>query len=201
MSAAIALRVAHTAGIRLSVDGNELIMQANSPPSQTVIDILSRNRAGLLALLRSANDDQPADDRRFELDERAAIIEHYGCIPREWVEGFARLNPACPPARMSPKRWRAVIDAVGEFLDQWVVRAAALGWTPQDLFGADSICPEVSWLNSGPLWFGDGSRIIEINADSLVIETKSGARLTHYRKAHMRHRVLPWELDFEGAMS
>ena len=31
-------------------------------------------------------------------EERAAIVEHDGNIPRAWAEGFARLDPDRPPA-------------------------------------------------------------------------------------------------------
>lgn len=126
--------------------------------------------------------------------ERAAIVEHDGKIPRVWAEGFARLDPDRPPAGVPLRRWRAVIDAIGTFLDRWAAEAAALGWQATDIFGTDSARPEVTWLNAGPLWSGDGARVVEVHADRIIFETKGGARLSAYRRAHLRPRSLPWEL-------
>jgi hypothetical protein len=45
-------------------------------------------------------------------EERAAIIEHDGKIPREWAEGFARLDVDRPPSDVPLKRWRRFVDDV-----------------------------------------------------------------------------------------
>ena len=50
-------------------------------------------------------------------DERAAIVGHGGAEPREWAEGFARLDPARPPAGVLPRRWLQFVDDIGRFLD------------------------------------------------------------------------------------
>jgi hypothetical protein len=63
-----------------------------------------------------------------DYEERAAIIEHDGGIPREWAEGFARLDPARPPAGLTLQRWHTVIEAIGIFLDKWAGEAVAKGW-------------------------------------------------------------------------
>src|SRR5271165_644213 len=105
-----------------------------------------------------------------------------GCdtpIPSAWTAGFAKLNPDRPPVRVPMRRWQAVIKAIAEFLDCWAAEAVALGWDdPTDIFGADADRPEITWLNAGPLWFGDGARVVEVHADRTVVETKGGARQT-----------------------
>src|SRR5262249_57558490 len=58
-------------------------------------------------------------------DERAAIVEHDGAIPREWAEGFARLDPDAAPADVPPKRWQRFIDDIGLFLDSPFCAVAA----------------------------------------------------------------------------
>jgi hypothetical protein len=71
-------------------------------------------------------------------EERAALIEHEGGIPREWAEGFARLDPNRQPGDVSLRRWRTFVDDIGVFLDGgWAATAAALGWKPEELFGCD----------------------------------------------------------------
>jgi hypothetical protein len=57
--------------------------------------------------------------------ERAAIVEHDGGIPREWAEGFARLDPARPPSDVPLRRWQRFVDDVGLFLDSPFYAVAA----------------------------------------------------------------------------
>jgi hypothetical protein len=62
-------------------------------------------------------------------EERAAIIEHDGNIPRAWAEGYARLHPDHPPGDVPLRRWQTFVDDCGRFLDgRWAKRVAALGW-------------------------------------------------------------------------
>jgi hypothetical protein len=135
-----------------------------------------------------------ANDWRALFDERAAILEHDGGIPRDWAEGFAQLDPTRPPGGIPVRRWQAVIDAIGTFLDRWAAKAIANGWQAADIFGADAIRPESNWLNAGPLWAGDGARVIEVHPDRILFETRGGVRQSHPRRSHMRLRLLPWEL-------
>jgi hypothetical protein len=127
-------------------------------------------------------------------EEHAAPVKHGGNAPCAWVEGFARLDPARRLPGIPPKQWQAVIDAIGQFLDRWAGQAAALGWEAADIFGADADRPEVSWLNSGPLWCGDGARVVIVYADRIILETKGGATQTALRRPYLRPRVLPWDL-------
>ena len=48
MSAAEAIRAACAAGVRLTADGEDLLLDAASPPSAAVIDKLSRHKAEVL---------------------------------------------------------------------------------------------------------------------------------------------------------
>jgi hypothetical protein len=60
----------------------------------------------------------PSVDRWSDAEEeRAAIAKHDGGIPRDWAEGFARLNPERPPADVPLKRWQRFVDDVGIFLE------------------------------------------------------------------------------------
>ena len=145
-----------------------------------------------LLLLESDNSIDHTEDRD-SFDERAAIIEHDAGVPRDWAEGFARLNPGCPPRDIPATRWREIINGIGVFLDQWAAQAIAMGWGAADIFGADATRPEVTWLNSGPLWRGDGARVVEVHPHRIVFETRGGVRQSHYRRAHLRRHVLPWE--------
>jgi hypothetical protein len=51
MSAAEAIRVARAAGVHVQIDGDDLVLEASVPPPPAVIDLLSRHKAEVLALL------------------------------------------------------------------------------------------------------------------------------------------------------
>jgi hypothetical protein len=64
MSAAEALKAARAAGIRVGIDGDDLMLEASAPPPPAVLDLLSRHKAGIVALLRPAEDSWSAKNSR-----------------------------------------------------------------------------------------------------------------------------------------
>ncbi|PWJ13801.1 hypothetical protein [Jannaschia seohaensis] len=90
MSAAEALEVARSARLELRVDGQGLVLKASVPHSPTVLDLLVRNKAGVVAILRTEVEDWPADEWRVLFDERAAIAEFDGGLSRQAAEALAR---------------------------------------------------------------------------------------------------------------
>jgi hypothetical protein len=103
MSAAEALKAARDAGIRLGIDGDALTLEADAAPPTALLDLLSRQKAGIIALLR------PAHDWLAFFDERAGIAEFNGGLPRADAE--VRAFACCVvewlnrnPVRSSPGR-------------------------------------------------------------------------------------------------
>jgi hypothetical protein len=138
---------------------------------------------------------RPAPSWTEAEEERAAIVEHDGKIPREWAEGFARLDPDQPPANVPLKRWQRFIDDVGRFLDSpFCAVAAALGWGSHDLFGADRDRPFARIDRAGLLWLLNGDKVLMLAQDAVTIETRTGARQTYRCKPPDPGRVLAWEL-------
>jgi hypothetical protein len=128
-------------------------------------------------------------------EERAAIVQHDGGIPREWAEGFGRLDPDRPPKGVSPKRWLQFINDIGQFLDSpFCAVAAALGWTAFDLFGADRDRPFARIDHAGLLWLLNGNRLAMLAENTATIETRTRARQTYRLKPSAPGRVLAWEL-------
>jgi hypothetical protein len=128
-------------------------------------------------------------------EERAAIAEYDGGAPRAWAEALARLDPACPPGDISPKRWLRFINDCGHFLDDgWALRAAELGWTPFDLFGCDRSKPFARIGRSGLLWLLAGQQLRMLTADTAIINTASGSSLTFYRRPREPGQALVWEI-------
>jgi hypothetical protein len=89
MSAAEALKVARAAGVRLGIDGDALTLEAANAPPPTVLDLLARHKAGIVALLRPANDGWSGEDWLAFFDERAGIAEFDGGLPRREAEARA----------------------------------------------------------------------------------------------------------------
>jgi hypothetical protein len=116
MSAAAALRAAHDAGIGLHVDGVDLVLEASAPPPAAILDLLSRHKADLIALLRSGDDGWSVEDWRAFYDERAGIAEFDGGLvpPGRRGPGFRMLrrrmaepHSRALTARKLPRlRWR-----------------------------------------------------------------------------------------------
>ena len=89
MSAANALKAARDAGIELSVDGEALVLEAPASPPSSVIDLLTRQKAGVIALLRDEQEGWSADDWLAFFDERAGIAEFDGGLLRPEAEALA----------------------------------------------------------------------------------------------------------------
>jgi hypothetical protein len=133
-------------------------------------------------------------------EERAAIIEYDGGATRTWAEALARLDPACPPSDVPPKRWLRFIDDCGRFLDDgWAGYAERLGWGPLDLFGCDRTKPFTRISRAGLLWLLNGRRLLAVAADTAAIATASGGYLTFRRRFREPGGVLAWELPFNAA--
>ena len=86
MSAANALNSARALGIRVRVDGDDLELEAAAPPPSAVIVFLSRHKAELLKLLSPGDDGWSAEDWQVFFEERAAIAEFDGGLPRPEAE-------------------------------------------------------------------------------------------------------------------
>lgn len=109
MSAASTIRAARTAGVSLTLDGDDLVLEASAPPPAAILDLLSRHKPGIVVLLRPGRDGWSAEDWQVFFDERAGIAEFDGELPRPEAEtrAFAccvvewlNRNPArSPPGR------------------------------------------------------------------------------------------------------
>jgi hypothetical protein len=109
MSAVQALEAARDAGVRIRVDADALMLDAEAAPPAAVLELLSLHKAGVLALLRTASDDWSGEDWRALFDERAAITEFHGGLSRKEAE--ARAFACCTaewlnrnPVRSPPDR-------------------------------------------------------------------------------------------------
>ena len=129
-----------------------------------------------------------------DVEERAAVVEYDGNIPREWAEGFALLDCAKCPAGVPAGRWRQFIEDAARFLDGWASRAAGLGWTTAEVFGCHPEVPYARLDCMGLVWLLDGAEILAISAEGVRIRKPSGAMLTIYRRTGGAPSVPVWYL-------
>jgi hypothetical protein len=88
LSAAPALKAARAAGVSVRVDGDDLEWEAETeaPPPPAVLDLLLHHKAEILRLLWPADDGWSAEDWQIFFDERAAVAEFDGGLPRAAAE-------------------------------------------------------------------------------------------------------------------
>ena len=156
MDAMTLLADARSAGLSVSVAGG--VLRVRGPKQAADIANLLLSRKGeivpLLAVVPPlfAKVDKPEQvvplDRNEDFEERAAICEHDGGLSREWAEGLARICTMARPDDILPPRWRSIVDAAGQFVDQWARRAHEVGQnrTRQNLH-SDMIFTYEKWLS------------------------------------------------------
>jgi hypothetical protein len=71
VSAAEALKAARAAGLELTLDGDDVALEAPAPPPAEIIELLSRHKPAIVMLLRPALDGWSALDWQDFFDERA----------------------------------------------------------------------------------------------------------------------------------
>jgi hypothetical protein len=106
VSAGEALKAARAVGIRLGIDGGDLLLEAAAPPPAPVLDLLSRHKADVVQMLCPAEDGWSAEDWQVFFDERASIAEFDGglsgadaeaqafeCCVIEWLNRHPERSP------------------------------------------------------------------------------------------------------------
>ena len=104
MSAVQALKAAGDAGVRIGIDGDALTLDADAAPPSAVLDLLSRHKAGVVALLRKCSDGWSGEDWRSFFDERVGIAEFDGGLPRDKAEARAFARCAAEWLNRNPVR-------------------------------------------------------------------------------------------------
>lgn len=64
-----------------------------------------------------------------EFEERAAIMEFDGNLPREWAEALARLATSSRPTDFNEERWSLIVEDAHAFVIEHIQRIVANGWT------------------------------------------------------------------------
>jgi hypothetical protein len=120
-------------------------------------------------------------------------------IPREWVQGVARLEQDRPPADVPRHRWRLFVEDCRAFLRSEALahRAAQLGWDAVALFGC-CLNPLMYLGKAGLLWQVSGGKIIELHGGWAVIDRVNRPQTFSRRNVDPDKITLPWRLRPRG---
>ncbi len=166
-------------GVSFSMSGEavRLIIPPGFTIPPDVIQMARAAKADIRAFLKAeVASSKPIRIDTADPDERAALVEHDGLVPRLYVDEFARLQQTCPPGVPLP-RWRQFISDGGVVLDCWGRTAMRLGWRVSDLFGFDPDVPLARYDRLGLVWLLRGRTVVEVNAAYAIL---SGG-LRYYR--------------------
>ena len=115
-----------------------------------------------------------------------------GCARSRMLKPSALVLPMlrehCPD-HVERGRWQQAVEDGRRFLDKWGEQAAALGWTPRDLFGLqkspDQPHPSYRRLSrydeTGLIWLLQGRPVVALTDATAAIENPTGA-ITVYRR-------------------
>ena len=128
------------------------------------------------SLGRCLSDNEAAADR--------GRLDPFGRLDRTYAALAAR-----SPEHVPADRWQQAVQDGRRFLAKWGEQAAALGWTPRDLFGLHkppdqphpSYCRLSRYDETGLIWLLGGRPVVALTAATAAIENPTGA-ITVYRR-------------------
>lgn len=176
MTAAEIIAAAAAAGVALSVDAGGVI---RARPSGALPEALraavKANKAALIDALQAHAE---------AIEERAAIAEHDGGLPKDWAEALTAIEARGKPANMLAAQWRSALDRIWARADEHGAAMHAAGWTFEEAFGLGE-----NWFRldqRGAAWLGDAAHIVAVTPAAIVFEHAGGRRLTHKKPARER---------------
>jgi hypothetical protein len=159
MGAIEALAAAKQAGVKLTLDGDGIILEAKIPPlPEDLVALLTAAKPDLLRIL----------DWR---EAARAALKHEA--PDEC--GFVRREYGI---RVS--RWDIARDGLRRFLvEGWADQACLMGWTKEELYRVPALWPQVH-LTGAALLIGE-AKVMAVTEASIAIETSAGSTLKFRR--------------------
>jgi hypothetical protein len=160
MSALAALAAAKAAGVKMTLDGDGIVLEVEKPPlPEDIVALLKAAKPDLIRILE------------WREAARAALTS----APPGGDIGFERGDYGI---RVS--RWQIAIDGLRRFVSEgWGDQAALLGWGKEELYRVPALWSQI-WLTGAALMIGD-CKVIAVTEASIVIETRSGSQLKHRR--------------------
>jgi len=127
-------------------------------------------------------------------EERAAIIEYEGGIPRAWASGIGALMAMPRPDGFMPERWNRIIKNTQQFVTCWAEVAIGADWTTLDVFGLHPDRPDARFDAMGLILLLDRFDVIALDNEGADLASKTGARLRYRRRPLPAATVPLWAL-------
>jgi hypothetical protein len=120
---------------------------------------VSRSAPACFRLGNLGNQDVVSEkaDQEAQIFERQAFAEIEGGVHPSFVAGFVRLQMSLLEGANEAEWYQAINDA-GLFLDSFGAKAAAFGWSPDDVFAA-----------SGLAWALKGASVTDISTTGAML--------------------------------
>ncbi|QCG97364.1 hypothetical protein E6C67_26695 [Azospirillum sp. TSA2s] len=106
-----------------------------------------------------------------DFEERAAILEFDGGLPRAWAESLARLATSPRPGAYLPERWETIVSDAHRLVDGHWRRLEAVGLGPADVRELIRLI--------------DGRDIVAVGMGDVTVRMPAGNRV----KIFMRPRI------------
>ena len=149
----------------------------------------------ILSVVDYANTTGETGFEGFEGDLSRCLPENEAAADRSRSDPLGRLDrtysalAARSPEHVPADRWQQAVQDGRRFLAKWGEQAAALGWTPRDLFGLqkspDQPHPSYRRLSrydeTGLIWLLQGRPVVALTDSTAAIENPTGA-ITIYRR-------------------
>jgi hypothetical protein len=146
---------------------------SHTPSSKKENNIRESASSNLVNEVKPPSPTIPSEDKgACELSE----ISEFGA----YKAALAALVAKRPDGVLNPRYIQAIADG-DLFLPVWGERAAALGWTANDLFGLDPVAPLARYDNMGLLWLTRGCPVVALTTQSATIKMPTGNYLVFYR--------------------
>jgi len=132
------------------------------------------------------NENYHTNEYHYEFQERAAIIEYDGKIPREWAEKLALVQQRLKPQSFPKNRWSRVLEVIDYLTTNGRDRLAEIiscGWELKDVFGCHASAPCYRSDCMGLLMlFHEGDEILSVTHEVIAIKRHRGV-IHRYCKA------------------
>jgi hypothetical protein len=159
MNATEVLRKASAVGIRISLEGSDLLLEAAERPPMVMMELLSRHKFDIVGLLQSGDE--------------------------SFADAFAALKSKCPDY-VDIERWEQCMRDARRFLQVWGRQAEALRWSAMDLFRLHEppLMPHPTYQRlsrfdeTGLLWLLCGRHVLALTETTAVIQCSGKSPVT-----------------------
>lgn len=160
------------------------------PVNKNIITLLKHNNSSSDGIAKTNNDNAPPISQNTDIfEERAAIIEYDGGIPRAWAELILKAQVMEKPLSLSLEKWTQVQFALRIILPH-LCKIAECDWSIELIFGCCFNEPDKGFNSTGiisglVMLLSKEARIISVTKEVIYFkQTQYSIELPFVRKHH-----------------